>query len=161
MTAIDDSSAEYGGTGHLLLKVARRGLVLLAILSWVAWIIGGFGTLMIDPPLPRKLSLSLRIDAQGLLLQLGPAWRQKGPFVTFTKASSVPWKDSLSDQESTWITQWIVFSSWTASGSRYRLVGIRHIVLLAVSSLVLAAWFRVALIRQRELSAPGPTRLNE
>ena len=157
MTTTDDSSAERSGTKHLLLKIARRSLVILAVFSWVAWIIGGFGILMIDPPMPRNLSLALRIDEQGVLLQKGPKWRGKSPYVTFQKPNPVPWKHSLSDQESTWITPWIVFSSWTASGASYKLVGIRHVMLLAVSSLVLAGLFWRTSMRKREFGAPGST----
>ena len=154
MTATVDSTDQRGGTRHLLLKVARRGLLLAAVCSWAAWVIGGFGILVIDPPPLRTLGVTVRSDEQGVMFQWSPKWRRpQAPYIQFHEPNPVPWRHSLSDQESTWITSWLVFSSWTASGAPYQLVGVRHVALLFVSVVIFAALFRRAATRKPDVAA--------
>lgn len=148
----EESPAGVSGIWPLLYSIVSRLVVVLAIVPWIAWVVGGFGHLVIDPPMPY-VSISLTIDGEGMMLQKGPAWRRTKP-IHFQKPIGIAWRNRLSDIESTWITQWIVFSSWSSGVATYGLIGIRFGLLLPVSLIVLSLRFwMVGTRRHQQLTA--------
>lgn len=132
----DESQDSPDGIRALVIRIARYLVVVPAISIWIAWIIGGFGTLVVHPPLSINLPVSVTIDKQGVMIQNGRFFRTSS--VVFQRQEAIPWQAKLSDSESTWITPWIVYCAWTSGMFKYRLIGLKFGLLLPLSLVVLA-----------------------
>ena len=143
-----------------LVRLFFRSAMPAALVAFSAiWLMCQSVFVMIRIPLPRG-DLHLRADHQGWLLQHGDKQFATGPVFALhdRRPGASDWHDLLQDIHPRWLGSTCVYAVWQQSGvagiSHFRIVGIRHSVVVLLTAAGVGGMLYVETRRRRTVHTP-------